>query len=647
MNNRKGVFRPGSGLPGKGFSSVLLFVLLSSWACQPRTAAVWRGAEAMPPAVDCLQWRQSLDSLAGLYASRQALVVSTYDNSAYPYLQLQPGQYALKQDTLLFRPFEEPAVHFFRQAARLRVRLLALPEAGERAAGQQEVLASLWLDSSLYARSRIPYFAYKFPLNGRQVAGQALALQLALYGKGNQADSSLCEPVAGLPRHLPLACCTGREWQEASLRMAIPHATPPIAPKTYRYAGFSGLVDIRFDPNSSLIRDSTAMLSRIQQQIDRFAGMHYQIESVHIIGYASIEGGVAQNLELSTRRAGALYRGLKARYPALALDYEGRGEDWGLSSRLIRQHVPPERAAAVAELLAAALHPDSVEQALRRLVPAEAFWQAILPPARHTLAVLRFSYQGPEEVLQFFPDSLPLESEALAQAAAWQLTVAPYSRGQDVQRQSEALTALIQSEPKAEWYALRAGYQYAAGHYAAALADMQAAEAEDAPRWRRFRWLLLANMMEQLSPADRSRLLQEVAAVQEPAPDTAWARLLQALLLEAEGQTGTAISLLQSLAAHPTLQAEALNNLGVCYLKSYQLQAARQAFRAALNHRPTLAEAYFNQAVLAAYLGLTAEAAARLDDALALKPEWKREISSNPVFREMRTHALFDHFEWE
>jgi tetratricopeptide (TPR) repeat protein len=60
---------------------------------------------------------------------------------------------------------------------------------------------------------------------------------------------------------------------------------------------------------------------------------------------------------------------------------------------------------------------------------------------------------------------------------------------------------------------------------------------------------------------------------------------------------------------------------------------AESDFKEALALEARLAEAHFNLGVVAAYKGLTDQAVGHLDQALAIAPDMRKDISSNPVFR--------------
>lgn len=623
-----------------------LCLALIQLGCQPRAGQ--QLAQASPavaaPTFDCEAFEAAVQAMQMAQQASPYLPTSQYDYSSYPYDVLEPGQARLSEDSLHLRLIEDLDYEpFLLPGHRLLLHIEYLQPSGEPADLAPDTLR---LDRARYARWRRPYMAYRFPLNGKQLAGKQLRLSFQPQRQTPEGSwEPLCEARAIASRQVKPRCCTAQAWEQLTFKWATRPGPLGIPPSTYHYAGFTGLLDITFDNNSSVIANAEAMLQRVQRQIDRFDSLDYQVESVDITGYASIQGNAAQNRRLSEQRARELYRGLQAHNPALRITHQGAGEDWALTRRLMRaQPLDAAQARRVQQVLDAELDADEREARLRALELGDAFWEAVLPPARHTLALLTFTYTGSENLLQAFPDSLPLESRALEQAALWQVQLAePGPEGPEggSERQLEALDALLAEQARPTFWALKAAYLKSTEPEAAVEALRQAEQLGE-PRWRPLRWHLQLEHARADEAYALLSLTRELEEVNEPS------RLMRSLLARAyarQGRTPHALDVLDGMEKQAPLDAAARNDRGIVHVLSHQWKQAEQDFRAALQGNDPLPEAAYNLALLAAHRGLLDEALVYVQQVAQAQPGWEQALLQQPVFQYMRQNARFEPFE--
>ena len=579
----------------------------------------------------------------------QQLSPAVYDNSAYPYVLLEPGQSMIKGDSLFIRLHQD--LHYENYVSENRViQLIISAESVEKGdtQGQREVIDSLIINEEYYQKARRPYFAYRLSFQGKKISGKQLLFSFSALERTSpgQAYQLLCTQALPIIKELKPACCSGSAWEGSGLKAAVTLPPLDISPKSYHYAGFTGLVDITFEHNSSAIGDSSLMLDRVQRQIDRFSDLDYEVAEIMIAGYASIKGEAELNQALSTNRVRTLYRGLTLRNPHTSITYEGRGEDWALTESLLKaQPLSAAQQHSIEQILRSSITPDEKEKRLEALNLGTACWEAVLPPTRHTLALLKFSYQGREDALSFFPDSLPLASDVLAQAALWQIEVSPYHPKLSVERQMQALDALISEKPSAALYAMRATYLAAQGQYTSAIEAMREAEKIEIQKWDVYRWALQLMVADSWTPAEQLLLARELQQALSQKRNQLQLLPYMALIQEKLGNLSLALSYWNKIESLRPLTAAELNNRGIIYLKTQQLPRAFQAFEAALGKESQLGEAHINLALLNAYRGFSALAIHHLERGLSLNSSWKKEILQNPVLEYIRKDARFEWIE--
>lgn len=610
--------------------SNLIFYFLG--ACQPKIITQLPKVEVQD-SFTCQDFQQLLRNVV---KSNQStfFAPSKYDNSSFPYLIIEPGQYMIQNDSLFFRLHKD--INYEEILDNGNSVLAQLYE--DKTPDASFLIGTTTLTKSYYQQHRNPYFAYKFALDGHEIQGKQLTLLFSHVDSSLHFNNTPCE----VSTSIQLACCNGEAWKDVDLKLSIALPKLEIAAQTYHYAGFTGVLDITFDNNSSAIQNSQMMLDRVQNQINRFKGLDYKIEQISISGYASINGDSLSNQQLSASRAEALYKGLVVQNPNANITYEGKGEDWKLTKKLLAElEMDDKQKQKVRNILTSSNSDDEKEQALISLNLGGTFWEDILAPTRHTIALLEFSYQGKAASLTAYPDSLPLESSVLEEAALWQIGIAPYEEGANVERQLEAVSVLLSEKPSAELYAIRASYLIAINEYEKALQAIKKAEELEGTKWRLFKWAFMLNAFDKLSTLDQNALTQELKkATQENNSTQALAYM--AVLQTKLGNITEALDNWQKLKTIRSLDAEELNNIAILLIQTQQLHSAEDHWQAARLKDPNLAEAQYNLAVLWAYRGFTEKAAKYIHGALELQNEWLIDLKNNPAFEYVQMDARFE-----
>mgnify|MGYP006267820969 CR=1 FL=1 len=635
-----------------------LYVLLLA-ACQPEGLINKVKYEDNKYLNTCQSFQEEVAALTEANRSPLRLPVSEQNHTRFSFFHLEKGQYEIKRDTLYLRLQQDLNYgRFLDEAVAIEVRPSYRGDASavEPAARQSGRLPTLVIDRDYFvAHQRGPYLLHKFPLAGHDLTGKQLSLSFAIayYGPADSAAFYYCETDSLPLGRIQPSCCGERLWRGVTLPTVVMQPELDLAPQTFVYQGFTGTVDVRFRPNSTdPSDDSTFSVGLIQRYIDQYGQSKYAVDKMALYGFASPTGRATYNQTLSQRRAASLKQGLAALNVGLDtanIIARGYGEDW----RRVRAMVPyaslsSEQKQCVAEIAAdTSLTDDQREYALRRLPYYPQIKTEILGPARHTLATLRFAYDGVLPTVRAYRDRLPLSSPELWRVANAVFDVMPYEQAPDPELAFQVLDEVLTRTASPELYALRADYHLHRGDLKAALSDLEIASRFRGPESAQYLAAIegiKVSYAGELSGREQQALLTQYETwLQIDNTDLTLANN-RVVLLEKMGWLSTAR---QAMGQDLVNAAAWHNNRGVLAFKAFCLDEAQAAFETALRQDADLAEAHFNLAALYAYRGLPVETLRYLDRAIALQPGLKQHIFNNPVFSVVSEDLRFDQYREE
>ncbi len=606
----------------------------------------------------CETFTADVNQVIAANSNANTLAISEYDNTDFTYFYLEPGQFELRNDTLVFRLASDLEYAQYLDkgiVVMVTASYAADPQLASLESDAGGEIGTLKVDRAYYIANRNPFFLYKFPLNGADIAGKQiqLAFGVAKYKNNGDLKAYFCETDATPLGTATPSCCTAARWNPVPLQSVVSAPEMSVEEENFRYEGFTGTIDVMFEELSADLSDDSAFSTMlITSFVKKYADLGYRITTIDLTGWASPGGRINLNQDLSQKRADALKEGLQAlngNIEGLEITAKGMGEDWA-RVKLLTEVAPLSREQKD-EVYAIADDPDMTLDEKEAELRKVSFWDTLVPEvlikARHTYCVMDFEYEGSQPTINRFAERLPVASEALSQVASTVISAKPYEMGTNPQAGLVAVNDILTRKASPNLYAMRAEYNIANGDYAAAVADLErAAQFRDAQAAN----YLAAAQGYKISFADtysfeeKQALYDELTRLTRERPNDRAVFFQRAIIMDKMGLLDAALSEYDKLLEGTTPTAEQLNNRGVARLKANMVTMAKEDFAASLIADPQLAEAEYNLAVIAAYQGLSREAESHLDKAIALNGEYKGMIFNNPAFSVMSETPRFDKY---
>jgi outer membrane protein OmpA-like peptidoglycan-associated protein/Flp pilus assembly protein TadD len=589
------------------------------------------------------------------------LRVSEDNHTAIDFYYLEEGQYMVNQDTLFFR-LEDDLDHAHYLDDEVAIHVNASYRSPEALAALDQAptgdLGTMVIDQAYYNANKGIYLLYKFPLNGQVIDGRQLLLSFAIaeYDDEGNVVQYFCETDTKPLGTMEPACCTAQPWAAVPLPTVVAMPELKVDQQTFVYQGFTGTIDVRFEPNSTSISDdSTFSTDLVQSYINDYQETGYGIERLKLTGYASPPGLASYNQKLSDKRAQSLREGLASlnlKLKAENIMAEGKGEDWERVRLLISTSDLPEeqRTTALAIANDTTLGDDQREYKLRSLANYAEMKETLLGPSRHTFAVMGFAYEGKMPTLEYYSEQLPVASSELEEIATTVFEVPPHSAASNPDSAFEVLEKVLTRTASPELYALRATYHLAREDYQLAFDDLEKASRFRGPDAEKYTLAIEGYKVlfaDTYDFAQRKALYDAYTRMIAAAPSNRNLQVNQAILMEKMGLLANARSSYDQMLASSTPTAAQLNNRGVARLKANRLLAAEMDFKAAVEQDNSLAEPYFNLAAVFAYRGLPRDVIEYLDLAIARDAKYRDQILNNPVFSVVSEDRRFDKYRAE
>lgn len=597
-----------------------------------------------------------LDVARTVESNREArrLDVAEYDNSAYNYFYLEPGQAEIRRDTLFFRLAQDlnyPKYLDFGVA--VHVNLSSRTDSALTGLRQMEQndLGTLVIDRNYYTRNRRPLFMYKFPLKGQSLAGRQLMLSfsIAQYDPKGALQSFFCE-TDSRPIGLAMpACCSAQPWNGAALQAAVDIPALEARAERYAYVGFTATFDVSFQENTADFPDSVLSLAA-QSHIEKFRRLDYRLSRIQLTGYTSITGSEQKNLDLSARRASAVAEGLKKLNAGqnVPITAEGKGEDWLRIEELVQRNgsLSSEQKDEALAIVRQNLPGDEREARLRKLK----FWQTlndeVLALGRHTYLQMEFDYTGPNRPLGRIPGMAPLASRELEQMAASVFQVSPWRPGAGIESGTKAVDEVLRRKADANLYTIRAGYRLAQQDFEGYAADLRQAASLD-PGNARYEQAIEAWRIRRaadLPEKQRRALLEAYNEQARKRPNDRELFWTRAILMDYAGDAAGAVREYEQLFEGYPPSASNYNNYGIALMRCGRLADGEAALQKAIELSPERGEPYFNLAVLYAWRGLAGRCLSMLEPAVQRQPAYRDLIFDNPAFSVVSKDPRFDKY---
>ncbi|WNJ16903.1 TPR end-of-group domain-containing protein [Pontibacter sp. G13] len=607
----------------------------------------------------CETLKTEVDKLIASNSNPQKLDVSEYDNSDFAYYYMEPGQFDLKNDTLFFRlsrDLKYPSLLDKGVAVHVNATYAAASNIQDLEKAPEGDLGTLVVDRAYYAANFKPFFLYKFPLNGQDIAGKQVSLtfQVVKYDKKGNIKKYFCETEATPIGTATPACCTAQPWEAATLQSVVENPAINIETEEFKYGSFTGFIDVLFNEGSYKLSDDSAFSTMaIQTYVNKYKGVDYKIDGLGLTGYASPGGRQKLNQKLSLQRAQSLKEGLEVLngdLEGIEISATGAGEDWDRVKQLTTvslELTDEQKAEALAIIDDETLSVDQKEAKLRKLKFWETLVDDVLIKARHTYAVMDFAYEGELPSLKKFSKELPVASTELEQIATDVIEAKAYTEGQENEESLETLQKVLTEKANPNLYAMRATYWLANEDYERAITDLEQAgrfRGENSSNYS------LAVKGYKVMFADaydfdtKKNLFKEFSKEITQDPTNLPLFFNRAILMDKIGYLSGALTEYDNLLQGRELTAANYNNRGVARLKASMISAAEADFLAAAELDNNMAHAYYNLAVIYAYRGFTQKTMENLDKAVELEPKLKAQIFDNPAFSVMSEDSRFDRY---
>lgn len=591
------------------------------------------------------------------------LMVSQYDNSDFDYYFLEPGQFEVKNDTLYFRLSQDLEYDKYLHK-RVAVHVMASYKSLDHLTNMEDPnsgeLGMLKVDREYYDNNSNPFFLYKIPitedLNGKQVM---LTLSVVKYTKKGKVKKVYCNSVEVPLGPMNPSCCGYVAWDPVRPTSIINISDIDIKDEKYKYQGFTGTVDIIHPYNSEKIDDklteeyaNITIEKAIREYVEKYQKLGYKVKSVSISSYASPEGALDLNQNLSNKRSENTKAVLLKIFPdgsKVSLSSQGMGEDWTRFSALLEasKAFDAEEKKQINDIVGSTGDPQEREMKLKKL----SFWKKIdkeiLTYGRHSMLKFDFEYVNDKMYVEKYSSELPVNADQLKTVVNQQWTISKYKNGSDVYKNKGILDKLIMNNEKANLYAMRSTYQYALADVLNAIRDIESAQNLDKDNEQYAMAAIAYKTMYayNYSLEERLKLLEAYNQYVEKFPGNKDLFFNRAVMMDKIGLISGALAEYDKLLEGKDPEAYQLNNRGVAKLKTYRVTEAEADFKAAIEKDSKLGEAYYNLAIIYAYKGLPQKCYDNLDKAIEISKSFKQDIASNPVFDALRANEEFDKYK--
>ena len=602
----------------------------------------------------CDQFKEEVDALMSANSNTAQLVVAEYDNTDLGYYYLEPGQYEIKDGMLNWRFAGDLEYEKYLHKG-IAVHVSASYEALDHLKGMEKTnsgdIGMLVVDRAYYDAHKEPVFMYQMPISGSEEAieGKQIKLKFTVvkYKKGKikkvfcNSDEVPLGPVSP-------ACCTFQPWDKANPSSVISMPEVDIQDENYKYRGFTGTLDLIF-PMGSVKYDTGILSSAIQDYIRKYQEKGFQVTSINLDGYASLGGVEAKNIELSERRAKAVYEDLVSsmKDSTLNIQYAGRGEDWERLVLLTKASaLDAQEQGEVLAVANGAGTNDEKEAEMRKLSFWEKLVEEVIVNTRHTFVTFKFDYMPDKMYVEYYPSKMPVNSDELVRIANETMVIGAYKESDNAKAGLKVLDILIGNNKKANLFAMRSTYRFGSDDVTGAIGDIDQALSLDGGNMQ-YAMASLAYKTKYAGTYSLDERLNMMTQYNDYAvryPDNSGLMFNRAVMMDKIGYISGALAEYGELLEGAEPNAAQINNRGVAKLKTMRTTEAEADFMAALQKDNTLAEAHFNLALINAYRGMTNKTVQHLDQAVMHDASFKKMIFSNPAFRIMKENPKFDKF---
>lgn len=593
----------------------------------------------------CDQFKAEVNALIEANTAPTALRVAEDDNSGKG-IVLEPGQLEVKGDTLYFKLIGDLVYAKYIDnkkgyAVQVKASYLAQDHLAELEKEPQGQIGQLIVNKAYYDMYKND-FVYKMAVPGNVVDGKQISLQFSIvqYDKAGKLKKSFCETDVTPLGPVDPPCCTDQPWSQVKPKSVVQMPVVQIKDELYKFKGFTGSLDL-IHPMLKTTFDEKEIVNVIANYLGKYSAEGYNVSNIELASYASQGGTVELNQNLSEARAESVHAKLTEKFASEAtapkdvnFTKRGNGEDWDRFNLLVKtaDFTEEERNQLLA-ISGSSQSLDEKEGELRKLK----FWpkliEEVLTYCRHTFVTFNFEYKGTNPVAEYYATQVPIISPELYTVATTNETIKQYQPGADVAKSTDILNKLIAANGQnANLFAMRSTYHFAKGDLPSAIKDIETAQGLDRAN-KDYAVAALSYKTEyayNYSVSERVKLLNTYNDFVARYPDDQILLYNRAVLMDRIGFITGAEAEYTKIGDR---NAIALNNKGVALLKTNRITEAGEAFLKATQLDAKLPHAHFNLGIVAAYQGKNAEATQHLDQAVALLPALKKDITGNPVFR--------------
>jgi outer membrane protein OmpA-like peptidoglycan-associated protein len=604
----------------------------------------------------CTTFQADIEQLIAKNSDPLQLSVSEYDNTDFRYFYLEPGQFEQMGDTLYFRLRNDLDYNEY-LAQRVAVHVNASVQSAEKLSdldGGKESLGTLVVDEDYFLLNKKPFFAYKFALDGKTIAGKQILLTFAIakYDSKGNVKKYFCETDANPIGTAKPSCCVAQRWENTSLQTVASLPEIEVESEKFKYESFTGTIDVQFEESSADLEDDTTFSANvIQYHVEKYDGYGYGLERIDMTGYASPGGRESYNQKLSEKRANSLKKGLQELNEGmenLEVTAVGKGEDWERVKLLtgVSSLTEAEQQEVLDICNDESLTNDEKEAKLRK-VP---FWETLVPEvlvkARHTFTIMDFDYAGDVPTHKRYIQRHPVASTAMEEVAAKVFDLKPVDEASDKTAAREELEAVLTETATPNLYAMRATYHVADKDYKSAISDLEKASRFRGPEAEQFNTAIQGYKVliaDEYDFSEKRELFNDLQAKVEAAPQNTALQTNLALMMDKIGYLKGALKQYNDL-SEMSGKASYLVNRGVTKVKANMITEAEADFLEAIKIEPNNGPALFNLAATSAYKGLTFKTIDYLDKAIAVNPDYRDMIFNNPVFSVLSEDPRFDKY---
>lgn len=605
----------------------------------------------------CQTFKKDLQATLDANSDPASLYVSEYDNSQFSPEFVEPGQFIQANDTLYFRlvnDLEYPKYLQKNVAIIVRVDYSTPSHLANMETDAQGTVGELIITESYYKANSQPFFVYKIPLGGKRLDGK----QVSLYFSIVKMEKGKITKVYCDSRNKPFgpaepSCCTSQPWTKVrtGVRAALPDL--PIRDELYRYEGFEGTLDLIF-PIMSAKFNRKELTDAILQYVNKYEQMGFLVQSIKIDGYASPDGRLELNQNLSQKRMDAVAANVREYFVKkvgrdIPVEGTGRGEDWQRFEILVKTaDFSEEERAEMLRIASQPIHEDDREKELRKLPYWPKIREKVLPFCRHAMVSFVFTYQPDKMYVERYNAPMPLMAPELYNVATKTFIISRFRPGVDARQNLSILNTLIDTRGNrtANLLAMRSTYYFALNDIKSAVRDIESAAALDKSN-SIYNIAALAYRTQnvyELSREEAMQLLERYNDLINRTPNDRSLYINRAIVMDHVGWLSGAIADNSKVISQDGRLAVAYNNRGVSLMKAMRLLEAEADFLQATSLDPNLAEAHYNLAILYAYKGYPDKSAGAMEKAIKLRPELRAELNNNPVFKVVRDHPRFGRF---